>query len=84
MTIEYDEAYVQSEVEHAKQLAKARVVNYLLEYASKRDTILGSKQLPEDVREKAHITIMAIDLLSDDLLAWAQDTSNRSESHDYN
>jgi hypothetical protein len=70
MTTNYDEAYIQSEVEHAKRKARQMIVDHLFgwaddhrEYHLEGDAIHHESERP---------LALAIDLVRDDLLVWAR------------
>jgi hypothetical protein len=73
MTIDFDEAYVSSEVEHAKQAAKMVLIDVLID-RERWKTILEDEEdliCNEDVEEM----LRAIDLLRGDLIAWAKENT---------
>jgi hypothetical protein len=59
---EEDEAYFQSEVDHAKQKARAMIVDHLFQFADDHRAY----------NELAKPLALAIDFLHDELLAWAR------------
>jgi hypothetical protein len=74
---------VQSEVDHAKQKARAMIVDHLFSYCADAKEDLrtsGNQVVPEDMRkgmedmfEGMRAVTSAIDLLRDELLAWAKE-----------
>jgi hypothetical protein len=86
MTTQYDEAYMQSEIDHAKREARKMIVEHLFNYAADaKDDLSGSSGVPperggltEDMREGMGAITSAIDLLRDDLVAWAKSESDNT------
>ena len=73
MPIDFDEEYVQSELEHAKQAAKMVLIDVLID-RERWKTILEDEEdliCNEDVEEM----LRAIDLLRGDLIAWAKENT---------
>jgi hypothetical protein len=81
MTVEYDEAYVKSEVDHARRKARAVIAEHLFSYAAdaKEDLRTSGETLPEhgglteDMREGMRAITSAIDLLRAELEAWVRE-----------
>jgi hypothetical protein len=64
MTTQYDEAYMQSEVDHAKREAKKMIVDHLLQYANDHRPYTHQEGCLEGP------LVLAIDHVSDELVAW--------------
>jgi hypothetical protein len=71
MAIEYDEAYVKGEEEHAKRRARAMIAEHLLQYADDHRThhLEGDAIHYESERPMA----LAIDLVRPELEVWLQE-----------
>jgi hypothetical protein len=72
---EEDEAYFRREVEHAKQKAREMIIDYLFQFADdhRADHLEGDAVHHESERPLA----LAIDMVHDELLAWAREEQNR-------
>jgi hypothetical protein len=67
MTTQYDEAYIQSEVDHAKREAKTMIVDHLLQFADDHRPYIDQEGCLEGP------SVLAIDLVRDELVAWAKE-----------
>jgi hypothetical protein len=67
MTIHFDEEHIQSEVEHAKRKARQMIVDDLFQFADDHRAY--------DELEKP--MALAIDLVHDELEAWAREGTKR-------
>jgi hypothetical protein len=72
MTSQYDEEHMVAEYNHACRKARAVIAEHLFQYAADERATLLSDQEPKAFRDQIAVVIEAIDLLREDLLAWAR------------